>query len=209
MTQLSKAIRTLKGALFNNLPLGCWLGQDIGEPNIVVRNGKKVDLNFEHSSGYALDVMVVPRVGQRANQEQRAKAFAIVNWCIENSKSIGLRWVIWDYYNDLCACNYNPSRGAWKRLYRGGVSEAHADHVHIYLDGSGSFDNLSMRALQRWKNLVGKEVCEVTKDDLHKELNENPVLNELVSRVGMVATLNEKLLKELIEEIRLLRATVS
>lgn len=209
MSQLSKAIRTLKGVLFNNLPLGCWLGQDIGEPNIVVRNGKKVDLNFEHSSGYALDVMVVPRVGQRANQEQRAKAFAIVNWCIENSKSIGLRWVIWDYYNDLCACNYNPSRGAWKRLYRGGVSEAHADHVHIYLDGSGSFDNLSMRALQRWKNLVGKGVCKVTKDDLHKELNENPVLNELVSRVGMVATLNEKLLKELIEEIRLLRATIS
>lgn len=205
----SKAIVTLRGVLFNALPSGCWLGQDIGKPNYVIRNGKKVDLNFEHSSGYALDVMVVPKVGQRANQEQRAKAFAIVNWCIENANSIGLRWVIWDYYDDLCACSYNPSRGAWKRLYRGGVSEAHADHVHIYLDGSGSFNNLVMRALQRWKNIARKEVCEVTKDDLHKELNENPVLNELVSRVGMVATLNEKLLKELIEEVRQLRATVS
>lgn len=209
MSRLSKAIRDLKGVLFNNLPLGCWLGQDIGEPNIVVRNGKKVDLNFEHSSGYALDVMVVPKVGQRANQEQRAKAFAIVNWCIENSKSIGLRWVIWDYYDDLCACNYNPSRGAWKRLYRGGVSEAHADHVHIYLDGSGSFNNLAMTALWRFRNLARKGVNELTPEQLHKELNENPVLNNIASRIGMVATLNEKLLKELIEEVRQLRAAVS
>ena len=204
----SKAIVTLRGVLFNNLPSGCWLGQDIGKPNYVIRNGKKVDLNFEHSSGYALDVMVVPRVGQRANQEQRAKAFAIVNWCIENAKPIGLRWVIWDYYDDLCACNYNPSRGAWKRLYRGGVSEAHADHVHIYLDGSGSFNSLDMTPLKRWKN-IGKGVDEITPEQLHKELNENPVLNEITSRLGLVATLNEKLLKELIEEVRQLRATVS
>lgn len=209
MREASEAIQTLEGALRGNLPPGCWLGQDIGEPNIVVRDGKKIDLNFEHSSGYALDVMVVPKVGQRARLEQRAKAFSIIDWCLENSKAIGLRWLIWDYYDDLCACSYNPSRGSWKRLYRGGVSEAHADHVHIYLDGSGSFNNLAMRALQRWKNIVRKEVCEVTKDDLHKELNENPVLNELVSRVGMVATLNEKLLNELIEEVRRLRAAVS
>lgn len=209
MSQPSKSIQALKGALRGNLPSGCWLGQDIGEPNIVIRNGKKIDLNFEHSSGYALDVMVVPKVGQRARLEQRAKAFSIIDWCLENSKAIGLRWLIWDYYGDLCACSYNPSRGSWKRLRKGGVSEAHADHVHIYLDGSGSFDNLAMNALNRWKNLARKGVKEVTKEELHKELNENPVLNELVSRVGMVATLNEKLLKELIEEVRQLRATVS
>ena len=209
MRRASEAIQTLEGALRGNLPPGCWFGQDIGEPNIVIRNGKKIDLNFEHSSGYALDVMVVPKVGQRANQEQRAKAFAIVNWCIENSKSIGLRWLIWDYYDDLCACSYNPSRGSWKRLYRGGVSESHADHVHIYLDGSGSFDHLAMNALKRWKNLARKGVNEVTKEELHKELNENPVINEIASRIGMVATINEKLLKELIEEIRQLRASVS
>lgn len=208
MRQASEAIQTLEGALRGNLPPGCWLGQDIGEPNIVIRNGKKVDLNFEHSSGYALDVIVVPKVGQRANQEQRAKAFAIVNWCIENAAAIGLRWLIWDYYDDLCACSYNPSRGSWKRLYRGGVSEAHADHVHIYLDGSGSFSHLVMAALNRWKN-AGKGVSELTPEQLHKELNENPVLNEIASRIGMVATLNEKLLKELIEEIRQLRASVS
>lgn len=209
MRQASEAIQTLEGALRGNLPPGCWLGQDIGEPNIVVRDGKKVDLNFEHSSGYALDVMVVPKVGQRARLEQRAKAFSIIDWCLENSKAIGLRWLIWDYYDDLCACSYNPSRGSWKRLYRGGVSEAHADHVHIYLDDSGSFDNLAMNALKRWKNLARKGVNEVTKEELHKELNENPVINEIASRIGMVATINEKLLKELIEEIRQLRASVS
>ena len=208
MSGPSRAIVALRGVLFNALPSGCWLGQDYGPPNYVIRNGKKVDLNYEHSSGYALDVMVVPRVGVRANQEQRAKAFAIVNWCIRNASAIGLRWVIWDYYDDLCACNYNPSRGAWKRLYRGGVSEAHADHVHIYLDGSGSFNNLDMTALKRWKN-IGKGVDEITPEQLHKELNENPVLNEIASRLGLVATLNEKLLKELIEEVRQLRATVS
>ena len=152
--------------------------------------------------------MVVPKVGQSANQEQRAKAFAITEWCIRNANAIGLRWVIWDYYDDLCACNYNPSRGSWKRLYRGGVSEAHADHVHIYLDGSGSFNSLDMTPLKRWKS-IGKGVNEITPEQLHKELNENPLLNEIASRLGLVATLNEKLLKELIEEIRLLRATVS
>ena len=209
MRQTSEAIQTLEGVLRGNLPPECWFGQDIGEPNIVIRNGKKVDLNFEHSSGYALDVMVVPKVGRRANQEQRAKAFSIIDWCLENSKGIGLRWLIWDYYDDLCACSYNPSRGSWKRLYRGGVSESHADHVHIYLDGSGSFDNLAMNALNRWKNLARKGVNEVTKEELHKELNENPVVNEIASRIGMVATINEKLLKELIEEIRQLRASVS
>ena len=90
-----------------------------------------------------------------------------------------------------------------------GVSEAHADHVHIYLDGSGAFSNLVMAALSRWKNITGKGVKELTKDELHKELNENPVINEIASRIGMVATINEKLLKELIEEIRQLRASVS
>lgn len=208
MRQASKAIQTLEGALRGNLPPGCWLGQDVGEPNWVVKNGKKVDLNFEHSSGYALDVITVPKVGQRANQEQRAKAFAIVNWCIENSKSIGLRWLIWDYYDDLCACSYNPSRGSWKRLYRGGVSEAHADHVHIYIDGSGSFSNLVMTALNRWKN-VGEGVKELTREDLHSELNDNPMISLIASRVGALETVVEKLLTELIEEIRQLRASVS
>ena len=208
MRQASKAIQTLEGALRGNLPPGCWLGQDIGDPNIVIRDGKKIDLNIEHSSGYALDVMVVPRVGKRANQEQRAKAFAIVNWCIENSKSIGLRWLIWDYYDDLCACSYNPSRGSWKRLYNGGVSEAHADHVHIYLDGSGSFSNLVMTALNRWKN-AGKGVKELTREDLHSELNDNPMISLIASRVGALETVVEKLLTELIEEIRQLRASVS
>lgn len=208
MREPSKSIQALKGALRGNLPSGCWLGQDIGEPNIVVRNGKKVDLNFEHSSGYALDVIVVPKVGQRANQEQRSKAFAIVNWCIENSKAIGLRWVIWDYYDDLCACSYNPSRGSWKRLRRGGVSEAHADHVHIYLDGSGSFNNLVMDAFNRWKN-AGKGVKELTKEELHSELNENPMISLIASRIGALETVTEKLLTELIEEIRQLHASVS
>lgn len=208
MREPSKAIHSLKGALRGNLPPECWFGQDIGEPNIVIRNGKKVDLNFEHSSGYALDLMVVPKVGQRANQEQRARAFAIVNWCIENSTAIGLRWLIWDYYDDLCACSYNPSRGSWKRLYRGGVSEAHADHVHIYLDGSGSFSNLVMTALNRWKN-AGKGVKELTREDLHSELNDNPMISLIASRVGALETVVEKLLTELIEEIRQLRASVS
>ena len=208
MRQASEGIQALKGVLRGSLPPGCWLGQDIGEPNWVVRNGKKVDLNFEHSSGYALDVIVVPTVGQRANQEQRAKAIAIVNWCIENSKAIGLRWVIWDYYDDLCACSYNPSRGSWKRLYRGGVSEAHADHVHIYLNSSGSFNNFVMTALNSWKN-AGTGVKELTKEELHSELNENPMISLIASRVGALETVTEKLLVELIEEIRQLRAAVS
>ena len=208
MRQASKAIQTLEGALRGNLPPGCWFGQDIGEPNIVVRDGKKIDLNFEHSSGYALDVMVVPKVGQRARLEQRAKAFSIIDWCLENSKAIGLRWLIWDYYDDLCACSYNPSRGSWKRLYRGGVSEAHADHVHIYLDGSGAFSNLVMAALSRWKN-AGKGVKELTREDLHSELNDNPMISLIASRVGALETVVEKLLTELIEEIRQLRASVS
>lgn len=208
MREPSEAIQALKGTLRGNLPSGCWFGQDIGEPNCVVRNGKKVDLNFEHSSGYALDVIVVPKVGQRANQEQRAKAIAIVNWCIENSRAIGLRWVIWDYYDDLCACSYNPSRGSWKRLYRGGVSEAHADHVHIYLDGSGPFSNLDMTPLNRWKN-NGKEIDEMTVQELHSELNENPMLSLIASRLGALLTVTEKLLPELVEEIKRLHATVS
>ena len=208
MTGPSRAIVTLRGVLFNALPSGCWLGQDIGEPNWITRNGKRIDANHEHSSGYALDVITVPRVGMRANQEQRAKAYAIVEWCIRNASAIGLRWVIWDYHDDLCACSYNPGRGSWKRLYKGGVSEAHADHVHIYLDDSGSFNNLDMTPLTRWKN-NGKEIDEMTVQELHGELNENPMLSLIASRLGALLTVTEKLLPELVEEIKQLHASVS
>jgi hypothetical protein len=192
--------------LVSSLPPGCWLGQGKGAPNWIRKNGRLVDANVEHSSGNAQDIMVVPRVGQRANQEQRAKAFAIINWCIRNAKAIGLRWIIFDYYDDLTACSYNPSRGSWKRLYKGGVSEAHADHVHIYLDSFGDFRGIDMAPLRVYNNR--KEVDDMTVQELHAELNENPMLSLIASRIGALLTITEKMLPELIEEIRQLHASV-
>lgn len=167
------------------LPGSIWLGQGKGEPNWVKnKNGEWVDLNKEHSSGNAQDFIIVPHVGMVPTAAQLKTAWKLVNWFIKNASKINLRWIIFGKDQDGWAWSWNPARGSWKRLYTGGVSEAHTDHIHVYLGGGdqnfSAIDNSPLDGIE--------EECELNREDLHNELNNNEMLSELTSRTGQVAT---------------------
>ena len=161
-----------------------------GAPNIV--NGK--DLNYEHSSGYALDVMVTD-LGASPSKVELANALKLCAWAQKNASAIGLKWVIFSPYQDGYAYSWNPSRGTWKRLYSGGgnKSAAHMDHIHFYLRGS-SFGVIDDSPLT---SSVERNVEDMTVQELHKELNDNPMMSLIASRIGMVATALDKVVKQL------------
>lgn len=168
------------------LPGSIWLGQGKGEPNWVKnRNGEWVDLNKEHSSGNAQDFIIVPHVGMAPTSAQLKVAWRLVNWFIKNARAINLRWIIFGKDQDGWAWSWNPTRGSWKRLYTGGVSEAHTDHIHVYLGGGdqdfSAIDNSPLEGAET-------EEDEVNIEQLHAELNNNEMISELTSRTGQVAT---------------------
>lgn len=168
------------------LPGSIWLGQGKGEPNWVKnKNGEWVDLNKEHSSGNAQDFIIVAHVGMVPTLAQLAVAWKLVNWFIKNARVINLRWIIFGKDQDGWAWSWNPDRGTWKRLYTGGVSEAHTDHIHVYLGGGdqdfSAIDNSPLEGTET-------EEDEVNIEQLHAELNNNEMISELTSRTGQVAT---------------------
>lgn len=65
------------------------------------------------------------------------------------------------------------------------MSEAHTDHIHVYLGGGdqdfSAIDNSPL------KGSDGEEY-ELNREELHNELNNNEMLSELTSRTGQVAT---------------------
>ena len=167
------------------LPVSIWLGQGKGEPNWVKnKNGEWVDLNKEHSSGNAQDFIIVPHVGMVPTPAQLEVAWKLINWFINNASKINLRWIIFGKDQDGWAWSWNPARGSWKRLYTGGVSEAHTDHIHVYLGGGdqnfSAIDNSPLEGIE--------EEYELNREDLHNELNNNEMISELRSRTGQVAT---------------------
>lgn len=168
------------------LPGSIWLGQGKGEPNWVKnKNGEWVDLNKEHSSGNAQDFIIVPHVGMVPTSAQLKTAWRLINWFIKNARAINLRWIIFGKDQDGWAWSWNPARGTWKRLYTGGVSEAHTDHIHVYLGGGdqdfSAIDNSPLSG-------GDSEEDEVNIEQLHAELNNNEMISELTSRTGQVAT---------------------
>lgn len=182
----SANIIALDNYLQPRLPGSIWLGQGKGEPNWVKnKNGEWVDLNKEHSSGNAQDFIIVPHVGMVPAPAQLKVAWKLVNWFIKNASKINLRWIIFGKDQDGWAWSWNPARGTWKRLYTGGVSEAHTDHIHVYLGGGdqdfSAIDNSPLEG-------SNGEECELNREDLHNELNNNEMLSELTSRTGQVAT---------------------
>lgn len=173
------------------LPGSIWLGQGKGEPNWVKnKNGEWVDLNKEHSLGNAQDFIIVPHVGMVPTPAQLRTAWKLVNWFIKNARAINLRWIIFGKDQDGWAWSWNPARGTWKRLYTGGVSEAHTDHIHVYLGGGdqdfSAIDNSPLEGTET------EEECELNRQDLNNALNGNETLSELTSRMGMVATQLER-----------------
>ena len=168
------------------LPGSIWLGQGKGEPNWVKnKNGEWVDLNKEHSSGNAQDFIIVPHVGMVPTPAQLRTAWRLVNWFIKNARAINLRWIIFGKDQDGWAWSWNPARGTWKRLYTGGVSEAHTDHIHVYLGGGDQdFSAIDNSPLSDGDS----EEDEVNIEQLHAELNNNEMISELTSRTGQVAT---------------------
>lgn len=184
------AVWALVGHLDKVLPSTFWFGQGKGAPNIV--NGK--DLNYEHSSGYALDVMITV-LGASPSKVELANALKLCAWAQKNASAIGLKWIIFSIYQDGYAYSWNPSRGTWKRLYFGGgnKSAAHMDHIHFYLSGS-SFGVIDDSPL---KLSIERNVEDMTVQELHKELNDNPMMSLIASRIGMVATALDKVVKQL------------
>jgi len=185
------------------MPEGCWLGR-----------GKDTSgSSKEHASGNALDIMIVPVEGARANGFQRQQAFKIINWLIANQAKIGLRWVIFDKGNNGYAQSFNPERGHWKVVRKGAnVSDAHADHIHVYLKPGGKFSDLNMEHLTGSKVTPRKEDKEMDRNDLNSTLNDNAMISLIASRIGAMDTRIQNevvpLLKELVTEIRGLRTDV-
>ena len=185
------AVWALVGHLDKVLPSTFWFGQGKGEPNYDA-NGK--DRNYEHSSGYALDVMITD-LGHSPSKIELTNALKLCAWAQKNASAIGLKWIIFSPYQDGYAYSWNPSRGTWKRLYSGygNKSAAHMDHVHFYLRGS-SFGVIDDSPLQ---SSVERNVEDMTVQELHKELNDNPMMSLIASRIGMVATALDKVVKQL------------
>ena len=189
-------VRRVDEHLLPRLPSTIWLGQGKGEPNWVRRNGKLVDLNCEHSSGNAQDFIISKRVGVLPTPQERDNALKLVRWFQVNARHINLRWIIFDIYNEGVARSWNPDRGTWKLLYGGGVSEAHRDHVHAYFGGGDQ----ALHMIDDSPLGSGKEIEEMTAQELHNELNNNPMLSLMASRLGMLANLLEKQ-NELLEQL--------
>ena len=189
-------VRRVDEHLLPRLPSTIWLGQGKGEPNWVWRNGKLVDLNHEHSSGNAQDFIISKRVGVLPTPMERDNALKLVRWFQANARHINLRWIIFDIYNEGVARSWNPDRGTWKWLNGGGVSEAHRDHVHAYFGGGDQ----ALHMIDDSPLGSGKEIEEMTAQELHNELNNNPMLSLIASRLGMLANLLEKQ-NELLEQL--------
>lgn len=189
-------VRRVDEHLLPRLPSTIWLGQGKGEPNWVWRNGKLVDLNHEHSSGDAQDFIISKRVGVLPTPMERDNALKLVRWFQANARHINLRWIIFDIYNEGVARSWNPDRGTWKLLYGGGISEAHRDHVHAYFGGGDQ----ALHMIDDSPLGSGKEIEEMTAQELHNELNNNPMLSLMASRLGMLANLLEKQ-NELLEQL--------
>lgn len=189
-------VRRVDEHLLPRLPGTIWLGQGKGEPNWVWRNGKLVDLNHEHSSGNAQDFIISKRVGVLPTPMERDNALKLVRWFQVNARHINLRWIIFDIYNEGAARSWNPDRGTWKWLNGGGISEAHRDHVHAYFGGGDQ----ALHMIDDSPLGSGKEIEEMTAQELHNELNNNPMLSLIASRLGMLANLLEKQ-NELLEQL--------
>ena len=190
-------VRRVDEHLLPRLPGTIWLGQGLGEPNWVKnKDGQWVDLNKEHSSGNAQDFIISKRVGVLPTPMERDNALKLVRWFQINARHINLRWIIFDIYNEGVARSWNPVRGTWKRLYGGGVSEAHRDHVHAYFGGGDQ----ALHMIDDSPLGSGKEIEEMTAQELHNELNNNPMLSLMASRLGMLANLLEKQ-NELLEQL--------
>ena len=190
-------VRRVDEHLYPRLPSTIWLGQGLGEPNWVKnKDGVWVDLNKEHSSGNAQDFIISKRVGVLPTPMERDNALKLVRWFQVNARHINLRWIIFDIYNEGVARSWNPDRGTWKLLYGGGVSEAHRDHVHAYFGGGDQ----ALHMIDDSPLGSGKEIEEMTAQELHNELNNNPMLSLMASRLGMLANLLEKQ-NELLEQL--------
>ena len=190
-------VRRVDEHLLPRLPGTIWLGQGLGEPNLVKnKDGQWVDLNKEHSSGNAQDFIISKRVGVLPTPQERDNALKLVRWFQVNARHINLRWIIFDIYDEGAARSWNPDRGTWKWLYGGGVSEAHRDHVHAYFGGGDQ----ALHMIDDSPLGSGKEIEEMTAQELHNELNNNPMLSLMASRLGMLANLLEKQ-NELLEQL--------
>jgi len=197
-------VRRVDEHLLPRLPSTIWLGQGLGEPNWVKKNGEWVDLNHEHSSGNAQDFIISKKVGVLPTPMERENALKLVRWFQVNARRINLRWIIFDIYNEGIARSWNPDRGTWKWLYTGGVSEAHRDHVHAYFGGGDQalhlIDDSPLGGAVEGEEMLAEEF----RRELHAELNNNEMISLTASRIGMVATEVEKtneLLRQLIAAV--------
>ena len=184
------AVWSLVGHLDKVLPSTFWFGQGKGAPNIV--NGK--DMNYEHSSGYALDVMITD-LGHSPSKIELANALKLCAWVQKNASAIGLKWIIFSPYQDGFAYSWNPSRGTWKRLYSGGGNKSAAIWtISIFTFRGSSFGVIDDSPLM---SSIERNVEDMTVQELHKELNDNPMMSLIASRIGMVATALDKVVKQL------------
>lgn len=97
----------------------------------------------EHSSGTAMDWMIVEDVGQRPSTEERAQAMQFVNWLLANQKTLGIEGILFSRDGKArteCIGYSQPFSNGWRPLGdRGSVSANHVDHVHVKFRANSSW----------------------------------------------------------------------
>lgn len=89
--------------------------------------------SLEHSSGTAIDWIVVEKTGLRPSAEERKAALFFVDWLVANSSILGIEGLIFSKDGKDRPQIWGYSRpGIWRNgLNRGSVSGNHIDHIHI------------------------------------------------------------------------------
>jgi uncharacterized protein YgiM (DUF1202 family) len=93
-------------------------------PSITTYYGVRRDITPDHPAGRALDVMI-PKYRTTSG---RNLGFAVANWARANSRSLRIKYVIWDQK----IWNIQRDREGWRHMAsRGSDTANHKDHVHI------------------------------------------------------------------------------
>lgn len=98
--------------------------------------------SVEHSSGTAIDFIIVENTGRRPTPEELKVANEAVAWLIQHHEALGIEGILFspDGGNLTQVIGYSQSfsRG-WRNLgNRGSVSANHIDHFHIKFKRSGA-----------------------------------------------------------------------
>ncbi|MEV2277962.1 pilus assembly protein TadG-related protein [Nocardiopsis sp. NPDC049922] len=94
--------------------------------------GRRNEPGSDHGQGMAVDYMM-SGLGSTPTPEMHATAITVINWVIQNARTLGVKGLIYDHHI------WNASRdpvGPWEQVRRfhqdtGNNTQDHVDHIHL------------------------------------------------------------------------------